>query len=170
DEAVAEERRLFYVAVTRAERELRMTWAAERTFGAKVVRRRPSPYLDDLEPLLDALVAGTSPADAAKRLPGVRETVRAARGTRGRRAPSGPTELAPADRTLFDALRTWRTQRAKAAGVPAYVIFDDKTLVAVATRRPRDPVALRSVPGIGPVKSERFAGEVLEIVGRHRTG
>jgi DNA helicase-2/ATP-dependent DNA helicase PcrA len=170
DEAVAEERRLFYVAVTRAERELRMTWAAERTFGAKVVRRRPSPYLDDLEPLLDALEAGTSPADAAKRLPGVRETVRAARGTRGRRAPAGPTELDPADRTLFDALRTWRTQRAKAAGVPAYVIFDDKTLVAVATRRPRDPVALRSVPGIGPVKSERFAGEVLEIVGRHESG
>jgi ATP-dependent DNA helicase RecQ len=54
--------------------------------------------------------------------------------------------------------------------VPAYVIFDDKTLKAVAIRRPRDRGALRSVPGIGPVKSERFAGEVLEIVDRHHSG
>jgi DNA helicase-2/ATP-dependent DNA helicase PcrA len=167
EEAVAEERRLFYVATTRAQRELRLTWAAERTFGSKVVRRRPSPYIDDLEPLLDALAAGTAPGDAARQLPALRATVRAARGSRGR---SGPPDLDPADRKLFDDLRTWRTQRARAAGVPAYVIFDDKTLVAVATRRPRDPTALRSVPGIGPVKSERFAGEVLEIVGRHHDG
>jgi DNA helicase-2/ATP-dependent DNA helicase PcrA len=166
EEAVAEERRLFYVAVTRAERELRMTWAAERRFGAKVVRRRPSPYLADLEPLLDALKAGTAPADAARAIPAVRETMRTARGGRSVRR-SGPSEIDPADRPLFDELRSWRMQRAKAAGVPAYVIFDDKTLVALAARRPRDRVALRSVPGIGPVKSERFAGEVLEIVGRH---
>jgi HRDC domain len=36
-------------------------------------------------------------------------------------------------------------------------------------RRPRDRIALRSVPGIGPVKSERFAAEVLQIVGRHHS-
>jgi DNA helicase-2/ATP-dependent DNA helicase PcrA len=170
DEAVAEERRLFFVAVTRAQRELRMTWAAERTFGAKVARRRPSPYLDDLQPLLDALSAGAAPADVARQLPALRDTVRAARGTRGPRARSDKPDLAAADKQLFDELRSWRTQRAKAAGVPAYVIFDDKTLIAVATRRPRDPASLRSVPGIGPVKSERFAGEVLEIVGRHHAG
>ncbi len=164
DEAVAEERRLFYVAVTRAERELWLTWAAARTFGNKTVKRRPSPYLDELTPLLDALVAGTSPADAAHHLPAVRASVRAARGSR---APAGKQDLAPGDQPLFDALRTWRTQRAKAAGVPAYVIFDDKTLVAVATRRPRDQRALLAVPGIGPVKSERFAAELLDIVGRH---
>ncbi|HEX2383060.1 MAG TPA: ATP-dependent DNA helicase UvrD2 [Acidimicrobiales bacterium] len=167
EEAVAEERRLFYVAVTRAERELCMTWAAERTFGSKVVRRRPSPYLDDLEPLLDALAAGSAPADAARSLNAVREAARASRGQRTPRSRSSTPDLDPANRALFDELRTWRMQRAKAANVPAYVIFDDKTLVAVATRRPRDRVALRSVPGIGPVKSERFAGEVLEIVGRH---
>jgi DNA helicase-2/ATP-dependent DNA helicase PcrA len=170
EEAVAEERRLFYVAVTRAQRELRMTWAAERTFGAKVARRRPSPYLDDLQPLLDALTAGTAPADAARQLPALRDTVRAARGTRATRTRGDKPELAAADKPLFDELRSWRTQRARAAGVPAYVIFDDKTLIAVATRRPGDPASLRSVPGIGPVKSERFAGELLEIVGRHRAG
>jgi DNA helicase-2/ATP-dependent DNA helicase PcrA len=169
EEAVAEERRLFYVAVTRAERELRMTWAAERTFGAKAMRRRPSPYLADLEPLFDALTAGTAPADAARTIPAVRETIRSARGTRTSRR-SGPPDIEPVDRPLFDELRTWRTQRAKAAGVPAFVIFDDKTLKALAARRPRDRVSLRSVPGIGPVKSERFAGEVLEIVGRHHSG
>ena len=137
---MAEERRLFYVAVTRAERELRITWAAERTFGAKVVRRRPSPYLDDLEPLLDALAAGTAPGDAARSAAGSARHRARPHAAAEASGAAVPHDLDPADRPLFDDLRTWRTQRAKAAGVPAYVIFDDKTLVAVATRRPRDPV------------------------------
>ncbi|CAN5621144.1 ATP-dependent DNA helicase UvrD2 [soil metagenome] len=47
-EAVAEERRLFYVALTRAGQELHLTWARRRTFGARTAERRPSPYLDDV--------------------------------------------------------------------------------------------------------------------------
>ena len=66
-----------------------MTWAAERTFGYKVVRRRPSPYLDDLGPLLDALAAGSAPADAARELSAVRQTARAARGTPDAAEPLG---------------------------------------------------------------------------------
>jgi len=167
-EAAAEERRLFYVAVTRAEHELRMTWAAQRTFGSRVAKRRPSPYLDELGPLLDALRAGTEPVDGREHLPAVRAAARQRRTTARRAgASAAAAELDPSDQPLFDALRTWRTKRARAAGVPAYVIFDDKTLVAVATRRPRDQVALRAVPGIGPVKSERFASELLAIVSRH---
>src|SRR3546814_6330712 len=49
--ARAEEARLLYVAMTRGQRELRLTWAAERTFGTKVVPRRRPPLLDSpLEP------------------------------------------------------------------------------------------------------------------------
>ena len=58
-EAAAEERRLFYVACTRAERRLRITWAATRRFGDDAAARRPSPYLAELRPTLDALRAGT---------------------------------------------------------------------------------------------------------------
>ena len=169
EEAVAEERRLFYVAVTLLERELRMTWAAERTFGSKVVRRRPSPYLDDLEPLLDVLAAGSAPADAARELVAVRQTALGNPQQPSVVWPRGPARARPRRPPAVRRPAHMEDASRKAAGVPAYVIFDDKTLVAVATRRPQNPSALRSVPGIGPVKSERFASEVLEIVGRHHS-
>ncbi|MEY2449170.1 MAG: ATP-dependent helicase UvrD/PcrA, partial [Acidimicrobiaceae bacterium] len=164
-EGAAEERRLFYVAVTRAERELWLHWAEERTFGTRVARRRPSPYLDEIEPVLDAMRRGTAPADAAEHLPIVRETVRAAGKPRlGGRAAS---TLRPDDQGLFEELRRWRSQQAKAASVPAFVIFDDKTLTEVASRRPTDKAGLLAVPGIGPVKLERYGDDLLAVVAGH---
>ena len=45
---MAEEQRLLYVAITRAERDLHCHWAAERAFGERSVDRFPSPYLNDI--------------------------------------------------------------------------------------------------------------------------
>jgi DNA helicase II / ATP-dependent DNA helicase PcrA len=164
NEAAAEERRLFYVAITRAERELWLHWAEERTFGNRVARRRPSPYLDEIEPVLDAMRRGAAPADAAENLPIVRETVRnAAKPRVGRNAST----LEPGDQALFEELRRWRSQQAKAASVPAFVIFDDKTLTEVAARRPTDKASLLAVPGIGPVKLERYGDDLLAVVAGH---
>ena len=120
--------------VTRAERELFLHWSESRTFGSRQARRRPSPYLDEVEPVLDALRRGAEPADASQHLPVVREVIRTARGSRaGSRAAS---TLEPGDQALFEDLRRWRSRQAKAASVPAFVIFDDKTLTEVASRRP----------------------------------
>jgi len=161
NEAAAEERRLFYVAITRAERELWLHRAEERTFGTRVARRKPSPYLDEIEPVLDAMRRGAAPADAALHLPLVRETVRAAAKPRVGRTKS---TLEPGDQVLFEELRRWRSQQAKAASVPAFVIFDDKTLTEVAARRPTDRAGLLAVPGIGPVKLERYGDDLLAVV------
>ena len=65
---------------------------------------------------------------------------------------------------LFDRLRDWRRERAKADGVPAYVVFHDATLASIAEDPPIDRAALASVPGVGPTKLERYADEVLAIV------
>ena len=164
-EELAEERRLFYVAVTRAERELFLHWSQQRTFGNRQARRRPSPYLDEIEPVLDALRRGAEPADASQHLPVVREVIRTARGAKpGGRAASS---LAPGDHALFEDLRRWRSQQARAASVPAFVIFDDKTLTEVASRRPTNRAALLQVPGIGPVKLERYGDDLLAVVAQH---
>jgi len=61
----------------------------------------------------------------------------------------------------FSALREWRLERAKADEVPAYVVFHNSTLAAIAERRPRTLAELALVPGVGPAKLERYGDEVL---------
>jgi ATP-dependent DNA helicase RecQ len=65
---------------------------------------------------------------------------------------------------LLDALRTWRSATAKEHGVPAYVVFHDSTLEAVAQLRPQSPDDLRGVSGIGVTKLERYGEALLAIV------
>jgi DNA helicase-2/ATP-dependent DNA helicase PcrA len=165
-EARAEERRLLYVALTRAEHVLWCSGAERRTFGTKSVRRRPSPYLESIHLALELLSDRHDPVDLGRAVARQRSSMRAADGAsrkdRGRR--SGAAPVAEADRELFDSLKTWRRNHAKAADVPAFVIFNDATLQAVAASRPTSHVALLSVPGIGPVKAQRFGPDLLRIV------
>jgi DNA helicase II / ATP-dependent DNA helicase PcrA len=65
------------------------------------------------------------------------------------------------DDPLFDALRAWRRDRARAEDVPAYVVFHDSTLAEIAGRRPRTLGELAHVPGVGPAKLGRYGSDVL---------
>lgn len=65
---------------------------------------------------------------------------------------------------LFDALRSWRRSAAQAQGVPAYVVADDRTLGAIAARRPANLDDLLEVPGMGRSRVERYGAEILRIV------
>ncbi len=156
--ALAEERRLLYVGLSRAQRALHISWASRRDRGERVSHRSPSPYLAEIERAVTG--APEPPRDHAVNRRGARAARAALRGLTD-------DELTPLDRPLFDALVDWRRDAARAAGVPAYVIFDNKSLRAVATARPADDDQLLAVPGIGPVKLERYGPQVLEIVGRH---
>jgi DNA helicase-2/ATP-dependent DNA helicase PcrA len=69
-----------------------------------------------------------------------------------------------ADDPLLVSLKRWRFERAKAEGKPAFVVFHDSTLAAIAARRPATEADLRGVPGIGPAKLERYGEEVLAAV------
>ncbi|WP_236033460.1 DNA helicase RecQ [Belnapia mucosa] len=73
-------------------------------------------------------------------------------------------EPAMAGDALFDALRAWRKREASEQGVPAYVIFQNDTLAAIAERRPQDAEELAMIPGVGRSKLERYADAVLRVV------
>ena len=73
-------------------------------------------------------------------------------------------ELTEADRELFERLRAWRAEIAKAASVPAYVVFPDTTLAAIAQHRPATLDALFAISGVGAKKLETYGDAVLEVV------
>ena len=167
-DAEAEERRLFYVALTRAERVLRLSWAAERTFGSRSSRRQPSPYLLEVKAVLDAMAGGRDPVDSLDAVRKERQRLAAQQGTARRaRGAKSAAPLSPGDAKVFDALKAWRLEQARAASVPAYVVFPDKTLEAVAVARPRDVKGLLALPGVGQVKATRYGETLLAVVAEH---
>jgi DNA helicase-2/ATP-dependent DNA helicase PcrA len=162
-EQVEEERRLLYVGITRARRLLWLTWALARSPGGRP--RRPSRFLPR-DP--DTRAGSKSPAPAARR----RATLVTCRvcGTTlldGAERKLGrcldcPSDL---DQDLFDRLRAWRLRAAQSRGTPAYTVFTDATLTALAERRPQSPEELVAIRGIGPHKLALYGDAVLALVG-----
>jgi DNA helicase II / ATP-dependent DNA helicase PcrA len=153
DEAIEEERRLLYVGITRARERLYLSWALARVPGGRR-SRTPSRFLAGL----------TGRPERGGN---------AAAGRRGKRAATGPAS-APghadavggqpsADDPLFQRLREWRRGVAREQSVPAYVVFSDATLQAIAASRPGSRAELAGVPGVGVVKLDRYGAAVLEL-------
>ncbi len=67
------------------------------------------------------------------------------------------------DEDVFDALRQWRREQASIDKVPAYCIFTDATMTALAEVRPVDVAALAHIPGIGPGKVSKFGDDILAL-------
>jgi ATP-dependent DNA helicase RecQ len=74
------------------------------------------------------------------------------------------TALGEQDRDLFERLRTWRAETAKAASVPAYVVFPDAVLVSIAATRPASLDELFAISGVGAKKLETYGDDVLLVV------
>jgi ATP-dependent DNA helicase RecQ len=72
--------------------------------------------------------------------------------------------LAPDDEALFERLRAIRKELADRQSVPAYIVFSDKVLVEMATRRPTNERDLLEVPGVGPAKLEKYGATFLEAM------
>ncbi|CAN7353310.1 ATP-dependent DNA helicase UvrD2 [Knoellia sp. LjRoot47] len=174
-EAIEEERRLLYVGVTRARDRLVLSWSGARTPGARATRR-PSRFLDGTASILGegarsqpkrSTRVGGSGGKAAK--VARRSTCRTCGKdleTAGERTV-GRCSTCPAtyDEALFENLREWRLATARAASVPAYVVFTDATLTAIAEQAPDDVAALSSISGVGQRKLDLYAAQVLAILG-----
>ncbi|MDD7937847.1 ATP-dependent DNA helicase UvrD2 [Actinomycetospora lutea] len=168
DDAIEEERRLFYVGVTRARVHLRLSWALSRNAGGRRSRRR-SRFLYGLVPEEHPAARvptgrdnGGSRGKPACRVCG--KPLPDAASAKLGRCSTHPSDI---DETLLEALKVWRSAEAKSRSVPAYVVFTDATLIALAEQRPHDPSGLVAIPGIGSSKLERYGDDVLSLVREH---
>ena len=162
-EQVEEERRLFYVGVTRAREHLHMSWSLARSPGGRRTRK-PSRFLDGLRPespspagrrgeprrrkdrVLRCRVCGATLLEAAERKLG--------------RCLDCPS---PYDEELLERLRQWRREVSAAQKVPAYVVFTDATLQAIAEQEPSDTAQLARISGVGEAKLKRYGEAILAL-------
>ncbi|WP_413450811.1 ATP-dependent DNA helicase UvrD2 [Georgenia phoenicis] len=145
DDAIAEERRLLYVGITRAREHLMISYARARTVGGRA-SRKPSRFLDGLWP-----EEGTTRRRPAARAP-----------RRDRLAELAESD--PEGAALVERLRAWRSQVAMATGKPLHTILHDTTLAAIAEARPKDLRQLGILRGIGAAKLEAYGPAVLAVV------
>ena len=170
-EEVTEERRLLYVGMTRAMSLLRVSWSRTRNGGGNV--RRPSRFLDPVLPAsFRGAASGVGSSSAARRGRGRGAVLSvhcrscgkglndAAERKLGRHTDCPSTF----DEGTLDLLREWRRQEAASESLPAYCVFTDATLVALAEARPRTDLDLFKVQGIGKLKVDKYGEQVLSIV------
>ncbi len=81
-----------------------------------------------------------------------------------RSAPAELAEMDGDDVLLFERLREWRAEQARERGVPPYVVFNDKTLRAIAASRPDSEDSMLAVSGVGPAKWDAYGADVLDLV------
>lgn len=186
EEQIEEERRLLYVGVTRARERLHVSWALARSPGGRP-SRRPSRFLRGLRPGSGSTGGRTAVGGSG----GVERGVGGGLGGGGtshavpRRTPRTPARCRVCGRTLTDAgemklmrcedcpsdmdegvyarLREWREIQAGLSGQPAFCVFTDKTLMAIAESVPEDERELARIPGVVARKLHRFGADVLAI-------
>ncbi|SFB32061.1 ATP-dependent helicase [Cellulomonas marina] len=160
EDAIAEERRLLYVGVTRARERLELSWARSRNPGGRASRSR-TPFL-----------AGIWPDDEQRR-------GRTAGGRGGREGSRTPTSGRPGvggaalcsasagpapDAAVLRRLHAWRAEVARTTSKPAFTVLTDAVLEQVARTLPTTVRELALVDGVGAVKLQRFGPAVLDVV------
>ncbi len=175
EEQIEEERRLLYVGVTRARSHLTLSWALSRSPGGRG-GRRPSRFLTGLR---SGPARGSSTVFGGAETRGAVDRSTPARRRRGpvhcrvcgralseageiklMRCEDCPSEL---DEGLYERLHEWRAGQARSLGQPAYCVFTDKTLLAIAETTPSSDAELSRIAGVGARKLRRYGADVLAL-------
>jgi DNA helicase-2/ATP-dependent DNA helicase PcrA len=159
DEAtLAEERRLLYVGITRARVHLALTWAQQRaTANGRPQRRTMSRFLRAL--------GGADPVPRGPQAATRRVQASGSQGDRGATERGAVrAQLSDEDAAVFDALRSWRLERARAEKVSPFIVAYDTVLAMIAERRPGTEAELLAIPGIGPSKVAKYGADILAII------
>ncbi|MEX2968979.1 ATP-dependent DNA helicase UvrD2 [Streptomyces sp. C184] len=180
DEQIEEERRLLYVGVTRARLHLGLSWSLARSPGGRA-SRRASRFLNGLRPGSGAVPGRRTPGAVSGGIERGDGVAAVARRPRHRsparcrvcnrtltdagemklmRCEDCPSEL---DEALYERLCGWRTEQAARLRQPAYCIFTDKTLMAIAEAVPGTESELAAISGVGRRKFDRYGSDVLAI-------
>lgn len=144
DEAVEEERRLLYVAITRAREHLALSFARARKSGGKATRQR-TRFLEQQWPDVRPGRAARKPVSAKL------------------------ADLGADDLRLFESLKAWRLETATADSKPAFTVLVDTSLVEIARSRPSTLGDLARVHGVGASKLDKYGRAILDLVDRHHT-
>jgi ATP-dependent DNA helicase UvrD/PcrA len=165
-EQISEEQRLLYVGVTRARRMLRVSWSRTRSGNGHA--RTPSRFL---QPVLPDSLRG--PANGQRSARRSRHSALSMHCQSCGRSLTGAAERkigrhldcpATYDERTMALLREWRRQEAADQKLPAYCIFTDATLIAIAEARPRSTADLIKVQGLGRTKADKYGEHVLAII------
>ena len=141
---LAEERRLAYVAVTRARDELFISYAKKRSLDRKA-SRNCSRFFSPVWPKEEMVKTSRTPVKRAT-------------------TKSFLNQASHQERELFERLRQWRLHLASSLEKPAYTVLSDTTLRDIATVRPQTLKQLSLLRGIGPVKLDKFGAAILKVV------
>lgn len=182
-ERVDEEKRLLYVAMTRAVDELQLSWSKVRCFAGRPAERRPCRWLAKFAPAEQVHVdrrtaaATTKPAatppgavtgEATVTEPGAtgpRRGCPPSSTSGGNRSPERASgDVAGGSARLAGALKAWRDHVARFNGVQPRLVLPDEAIAHVATTLPETVEELAAIRAIGALKAHRYGAELLEIL------
>ncbi len=167
---IDEERRLLYVGITRARIQLHISWALSRTPGG-AASRKPSRFLHALSPAVRSRHGEVSrserPAPAQRRearVPVCTVCGKSLMSTQERKLRHCSDCPVSFDESVYAALKEWRRAEAESTGKPAFVVFTDTTLMAMAEMLPSTVSELVTISGVGQMKIDRYGEAVLSII------
>ena len=147
-------------------------FGALRAWGAEQVRDLLAVLIEEgclrrssgERPVLSVTPLGNAVLDGSGTVEVEVEVEVAGARLRDRGPAAGAADLDADAAERFERLRAWRRTTSQAAALPAYVVFDDRTLRALAARNPGGVEALAAVPGVGPAKLARYGDDVLRVL------